>query len=111
MKKILFIIALSATLGSGAILSTANAGNDVQPVAAITKQKTVTLNVPGMFCPTCPFTVRKSLEKLEGVSHVETSIETKTATVMYDPTKLDTDDLIKATTDVGYPSNIKEEKE
>lgn len=107
MKKSLLIIALVAILGGGAILTTVNAEENTKPVTANVKQETVTLDVPGMFCPTCPFTVRKSLENIDGVSEVKTSSETKTAIVTYEPSKVNVDALIKATTDVGYPSTVR----
>jgi len=97
-------------LGAGFILNTAMADNGAKPSVAVIEEKTITLNVPGMYCPTCPFTVRKSLEKLDGVKSVKTSSTTKTAIVTYDSSKLTIDDLIKATTDVGYLSTVKEEK-
>ena len=107
MKKSLLIIALVAALGSGAILTSAMATDNTKPdTTASTEQKTVTLDVPGMFCPTCPYTVRKSLEKLSGVMEVETSSDTKTAVVKYDPSKVNIDALIAATTNVGYPSTV-----
>ena len=107
MKKSLLIIALVAALGGGAIFTTVNAEDNAKPATtASTEQKMVTLDVPGMFCPTCPYTVRKSLEKLSGVMEVETSSDTKTAVVKYDPSKVDIDALIAATTNVGYPSTV-----
>ncbi|MBX9696455.1 MAG: cation transporter [Alphaproteobacteria bacterium] len=73
----------------------------------ILKTSIVTLDIPGMFCPTCPYTVRKSLEKLPGVYKVETSVKTKSATITYDPTKVTIKSLITTTTNAGYPSSIK----
>jgi len=69
--------------------------------------KTVTLDVPGMYCRTCPFTVKRSLKKLDGVNKVDSSIKTKTVIVTYDSDKLFVEDLIKATTDNGYPSTVR----
>ncbi len=109
MKKLLYVIAVIVALGGGAMLNTASAEVNGKPAGASTEQKTVTLDVPGMFCPTCPFTVRKSLEKIDGVGEVKTSSETKTAIVTYDPAKVNVDALIKATTNVGYPSTIHEQ--
>jgi periplasmic mercuric ion binding protein len=71
------------------------------------KKSSVTLEIPGMFCPTCPFTVQKSLEQLPGVYKVETSVKTKSATITYDPTKVTIKSLITTTTNAGYPSSIK----
>jgi periplasmic mercuric ion binding protein len=72
------------------------------PVWAATK--TVTLNVPGMTCPACPITVKKALNKVQGVSQVDVIYEKKQAVVTFDDTKTDTKALVKATTDAGYPS-------
>jgi mercuric ion binding protein len=66
--------------------------------------KTVTLKVPGMTCPTCPITVKKALNKVDGVSKVEVRYEKKEAVVTFDDAKTDTKALIKATTDAGFPS-------
>lgn len=69
--------------------------------------RTVTLDVPGMYCPVCPITVRKSLEKVPGVVKASASLETKEATVSYDDAKTSVDALTKATGDAGYPSTVK----
>ena len=72
------------------------------PVLAATK--TVTLDVPGMTCPTCPITIKKALSKVQGVSKVAVNYEKKQAVVTFDDAKTDTKTLVKATTDAGYPS-------
>jgi mercuric ion binding protein len=66
--------------------------------------KTVTLNVSGMTCPVCPITVKKSLEKVPGVSKVDVRFEKKQVLVTFDDAKTNTDALVKATTNAGYPS-------
>jgi periplasmic mercuric ion binding protein len=82
----------------------------VLSMSAWAATKTVTLNVPGMTCPTCPITVKKALNKVPGVSKVEISLEKKQAAVTFDDTKTDTKALVKATTDAGYPSQPEGEK-
>ena|SRR5882762_2205955 len=72
------------------------------PVWAATR--TVTLDVPGMTCATCPITVKKALNKVSGVSKIDVSYEQKTAVVTYDDAKTNVLALMKATTDAGYPS-------
>jgi mercuric ion binding protein len=64
----------------------------------------VTLNVPGMTCEACPITVKKALEKIPGVSKVEVRFEKKQVLVTFDDAKTNTDALVKATTNAGYPS-------
>ena len=70
--------------------------------------KTVTLAVPNMSCELCPITVRKSLEKVSGVSAVKVDFDRKTATVTYDPDRAQPEALSKATTNAGYPSTVKQ---
>lgn len=72
--------------------------------------KTVTLNVPGMTCPVCPITVKKALNKVNGVSKVEVSYEKKEARVTFDDAKTDTKALVKATTDAGFPSKAESQQ-
>lgn len=64
----------------------------------------VTLNVPDMYCPACPFTVQKSLIKLDGVISAEASLETKKAVIKFDPTRVTIAQMIDVTTNAGYPS-------
>jgi len=76
---------------------------NVQAVAT----KTVTLDVQNMTCKFCPITIRKALKKVPGVIEASASLETKTATVTFDPEKTNVEALIKATTNAGYPSTLK----
>jgi len=64
----------------------------------------VILNVSGMTCAACPITVKKALEKVPGVSKVEVRFEKKQVLVTFDDAKTNTDALVKATTNAGYPS-------
>ena len=54
----------------------------VAPVWAATQ--TVTLSVPGMTCSACPITVKKAISKVEGVSKVDVTFETRQAVVTFD---------------------------
>jgi mercuric ion binding protein len=69
--------------------------------------KTVTLSVPGMTCAACPITVKKALNKVEGVTKTEVSFEKKEATVTYDDAKTSVNALLDATKNAGYPSSVK----
>lgn len=66
--------------------------------------QTVILNVSGMTCAACPVTVKKALEKVPGVSKVDVRFEKKQVLVTFDDAKTNTDALVKATTNAGYPS-------
>ena len=72
--------------------------------AALAAERTVTLAVDNMTCPTCPYIVKESLKAVQGVTDVEVSFETKTATVTFDDSKTDVSALTEATSEAGYPS-------
>jgi periplasmic mercuric ion binding protein len=71
--------------------------------------KTVTLDVRNMDCPMCRITIRKALEKIDGVQEARVDYETRTARVIFDPAATDIDALTRATRDAGYPSTVKPE--
>lgn len=69
--------------------------------------QTTTLVAPTMNCAVCPITVRKALEKVEGVENVSTEFESRTITVIFDDTKTNIGTLTKTTANAGYPSKVK----
>ncbi len=72
--------------------------------------KTVTLNVSGMTCEACPITVKKALRKVPGVSKIDVLYEKKQVVVTFDDSKTNADELVKATTNAGYPSQPEQPK-
>lgn len=79
----------------------------LMPLAALAAtQQTAVLDVQNMTCELCPVTVKKSLEKVPGVSQARIDFAKKTATVTFDTDKASTAALVKATTDAGYPSMV-----
>lgn len=61
-----------------------------------------------MDCATCPITVRNALERVPGVESAKVEFKTKLAIVAFDPTKAKPEALVKATTEAGYPSTVKQ---
>ena len=79
----------------------------LMPLAALAATaQTAVLDVQNMTCGLCPVTVKKSLEKVSGVSQARIDFEKKTATATFDADKTSTTALVKATTDAGYPSAV-----
>ena len=76
-----------------------------QPTLAAARQS-VTLRVDGMFCPSCPYIVQRALKKTPGVIKASVSLRDESAVVTYDSGKTEVAALIKATTDMGYPSRV-----
>ena len=75
------------------------------PLAALAAPpQTAVLDVQNMTCELCPVTVKKSLEKVLGVSQVRIDFAKKTATITFDADQAQVSTLVKATTDAGYPS-------
>ncbi len=92
MKRLIFFAALAA-------------GFPVS-VAACAGEQTVKLAVENMTCASCPYIVKKTLAAVPGVSKVEVSLETESATVTFDDRKTITEALIAATTNAGYPARL-----
>lgn len=90
MKKLVTVIALSAVLSTPAWAAT----------------QTVTLSVTGMTCAACPITIKKALNKVEGVEIIEINLEKKEARITFDDAKTTVEALVEATTNAGYPSTV-----
>ena len=81
----------------------------LMPLAALAATpQTAVLDVQNMSCSLCPVTVKLSLEKVPGVSRAQVSLEKKTATVTFDADKASAAALVKATTDAGFPSTVRQ---
>ena len=72
--------------------------------------RTITLAVENMTCASCPLIVRKSLERVAGVSRADVSLETKTAVVSFDDAKADLPALTAATASAGFPSRAMQQE-
>lgn len=68
--------------------------------------QTVVLDLQNMTCALCQVTVKKSLEKVAGVSQASVDFAKKTATVTFDADRTNATALAKATTDAGFPSKV-----
>jgi mercuric ion binding protein len=80
----------------------------MMPLAALAAaSQTTVLDVQNMTCGLCPVAVKKSLEKVAGVSQAQIDFAKKTATVTIDADKTNASALIKATTDAGFPSAVR----
>jgi len=70
-------------------------------------ERTVTLAVKNMDCPTCAYIVKESLAGVAGVTAVELSIaddRTVAAAVTFDDAVAEVAALTAATADAGFPS-------
>jgi copper chaperone len=64
----------------------------------------VTIKVAGMSCGGCVRNVTGVLKALAGVDDAEVSLEQATATVRFDPSRVDVDGLRQAIENAGFDS-------
>lgn len=90
MKNVLLTMVLGSCLGVA--------------LPAFSAEQTVSMSVEKMTCALCPVTVRKAMERVDGVQLVEVDYDNKTATVTFDDTKTTAAEVAQASTDVGHPA-------
>lgn len=106
MVKLVVIAAVAiglGTLAATSVLAVPAGAAAASPPAA---RATVTLEVSGMHCSVCPITVRKALLAAPGVEKATVTLEPPRAVVVYDPSRVRPEQLMKATADAGYPSKV-----
>ncbi len=74
--------------------------------ASAQELKSATLVIDKMYCVACVQTVKKALNKVPGVVKADIDLDKKIATVSYDGSKADVKDLLKATSNAGFPAVI-----
>lgn len=75
----------------------------------ISVYQTASYTVENMTCATCPITVKKAMARVDGVESIEIDIESKIATVVYDSTRAQPEDIADASTGVGFPATVIED--
>lgn len=69
-------------------------------------EQTIKLSVPDMNCASCPYMVKKAISKVDGVLSVSATMKDRSATVAFDDTKTNVDQVRAATASIGYPSTV-----
>ncbi len=72
--------------------------------ASFAAEQTVTMDIEKMTCALCPLTVRKAMERVDGVKEVDVDFDSKEATVTFDDSKTTAEEVAQTSTDVGYPA-------
>ena len=68
--------------------------------------KNVVIKIKGMGCQNCVKAVTEELSALDGVSKVNVSLENACAEVEYDESKVTTDKMIAAITELEYEASL-----
>ncbi len=66
----------------------------------------IRLDVDGMTCASCAARVEKKLSRVEGVEESSVNYATEEATVIYDPVRVEVDDLLEAVSAAGYSAHV-----
>lgn len=103
-SKLTFLIAAVLLAGGGFAYSQSSVV--AEPSVAAAKLETVTFKVEKMHCPTCPITVKNAMQMVEGVQSVDVDLDARTASVLFDPTRTNTDAISAASANAGYPAEI-----
>jgi mercuric ion transport protein len=67
-----------------------------------TTNKKITIAVNGMTCPSCELHIEKEVVKLSGITSVKASYANNSATIEYNPEKVNVDKIIEAINKTGY---------
>lgn len=84
------------------------AAERLEQIGYAAHSKKVTLNIASMSCASCVGRVDKALEEVPGVLSVSVNLAAETATVEFLEGVTEATALTRATTDIGYPSEIAE---
>jgi len=71
-------------------------------------EQTVTFDVPGMYCASCPFIVESAMGGVEGVISVTADSDARTALVVFDDDITTTGDIADASASAGYDASLVE---
>ena len=69
--------------------------------------QTLNFDVSGMTCGGCTGSVQRTLSKIDGVSHVEVSLNSGAASVLADPERVTSAQIEAAITGLGYPAKAR----
>ena len=110
MKK---LITVSILLSSLLMLGNAVATPQAEAIKHVAAQgmSTKTFSIEKMTCKMCHITVRKAMEKVEGVVKATVDYDKKTATVVFDATKASIKAIALASTNIGYPATLQSSDE
>jgi copper chaperone CopZ len=69
---------------------------------ALAKEATVEMKVPAMDCAACTVVIKKALTQTKGVQRVDLNVDKRTATVIYDDTRVTQAEIQKTIEKAGF---------
>jgi P-type Cu+ transporter len=74
------------------------------------KTEKVDLDLIGMTCAACATRIEKGLNKLEGVTKATVNLALESASVEYNPSQVNPQDIIKKVEKIGYQAKVKQDQ-
>ncbi len=65
------------------------------------------LNIEGMTCASCVAHVEKAISRLDGIDMANVNLATETATVSYDPSRVEVSGIIESVLQAGYSASLR----
>ena len=72
------------------------------PPPDLSDARTAVIPIEGMTCAACVAQVRRTLAREDGVYNVEVNLQTRTATVQYDPGRIQPERAVELVNESGY---------
>ena len=105
MKKALIAFSAVVALGlAGSLALSITQGAWADTDVAQATEQTQSFTVEKMTCAMCPITIRKAMERVDGVHSVTVDYDSKTAVAVFDPAQTSAEAIADASTNVGYPA-------
>ncbi len=115
MSSIFYVFLLSAIVSQPRVAQIAVAGAAIQTSPSVPApqpgQKKIVLKNLGMSCPFCKAAVSAKLKHLPGVIAYDVDVKSDSATVLYDPAKVNIEKLKQAIAEAGFQVGAVEEIE
>jgi mercuric ion binding protein len=96
MKRITALILLLVASTLAVVSANTSEGPDQEVIFTVDK----------MTCAICPITVRKAMQRIDGVKDVTVDFDAKTAKVLFDSTLTDAKQIGEASSNVGFPATV-----
>ena len=105
MRNVSIGVLAALALAGGALLAARLSARQASAATA-TAAETVVLRVDGMTCPSCGFTVRTALKRLDGVRGAKVAQSEGRAVVEYDAAKVTPRRMVEAVNALGYRASL-----
>lgn len=107
MRNMMKLIGLSFALATSTLLVPGLMQSAWVSTAMASEQETEqtqAFSIEKMTCAACPITVKKAMQRVDGVKNVDIDFESKTAIATFDPRLTNGGEIAAASTNVGYPA-------